>query len=312
MPRERPRWLARWAEAHARAFFFALGKLGRQPLGSLITAAVIGITLALPAGLEVLVRNVSTVGTAWQGTVQATLYLQPGTETDAGEALATQLTAWPEVARADYRSPEANLAEFRSQSGFAEALELLDDNPLPGVILLQPAVGLDEAAVVALMARLDALPAVEAAKLDQQWLSRLNALLRLVTRAVWIVAFGLGLAVMLTVGNTLRLEIEHRREEILVMKLIGAPDAFIRRPFLYSGVAYGLAGSLLAFLLVEGTVLALTGPAALLSALYDSGYAVRGLTLDGALALVLAGPTLGWLGAFWTVHRHLDAIEPGT
>ena len=312
MASERPNWLNRWAEAHARAFFFALGKLGRHPVGSLITSAVIGITLALPAGLEVLVRNVSSVGAAWQGTIQATLYLHETVDEPTGKALAQTLSDWPGVASAEYRSPAVNLAEFRQRSGFDAALALLDDNPLPGVVLLRPAGDLDDAGIRDLMTRLSAREEVAAAKLDQQWLTRLNALLKLVSRAVWIVAAGLALAVILTVGNTLRLEIEHRREEILGMKLVGAPPPFIRRPFLYSGIAYGLAGSLIAFVLVEGTVIAMTGPAVLLAGLYDSGFVVRGLTLDGALALMLAGPALGWLGAFWTVHRHLDTVEPGT
>lgn len=311
MASERPNLLRRWGQAHARTFFFSLGKLTAQPVGSLLTAAVIGITLSLPAGLEVLVRNVSAVSTAWEGSVQASLYLKDNVDDAAGRALAGRLVDDPQVASAHFHSRAENLAEFRELSGFDEALDLLDDNPLPSLIRVQPTDRLPPEAVAALADRLAALPEVDIAKLDQQWLARLHAILQLVSRAVWIIAAGLALAVIITVGNTIRLDIERRREEIVVMKLIGAPDPFIRRPFLYTGAWYGLGGGLFALLLVQGTVLAVAGPASVLSGLYESHFELQGLTLDGALALLLSGLALGWLGAFWTVHRHLREIDPG-
>lgn len=308
---DRPPALQRWAQAHARSFFFSLGKLSRQPVGSLLTAAAIGITLALPAGLQVLLQNVSTVSTAWQGSVQASLFLRDSVDEAAGTALAERLAGREDIAASRYISRAQSLAEFRALSGFSEALDLLSENPLPAVIVVAPAAGLDQGRITDLVETLGTLPEVELAKLDQQWLQRLHSLLHLLSRGVWLLAGGLALAVVVTVGNTIRLDIEHRRDEIVVMKLIGAPADFIRRPFLYTGFWYGLAGGLLAWLAVQLTVLALSGPAETLAGLYGSDYRLRGLGASASLSLLLGGLALGLLGAAVTVQRQLRGIEPG-
>lgn len=308
---ERPSTLQRWAQAHARSFFFSLGKLARQPIGSLLTAAAIGITLALPAGLQVLLQNVSTVSTAWQGSVQASLFLRDSVDEAAGARLAEALGARADIGATRYISRAQSLAEFRALSGFSEALDLLSENPLPAVIVVTPAPDLDQAGVSALVETLGDLPEVELAKLDQQWLQRLHSLLALLSRGVWLLAGGLALAVVVTVGNTIRLDIEHRRDEIVVMKLIGAPADFIRRPFLYTGFWYGLAGGLIAWIAVQLTVFALSGPAETLAGLYGSDYRLRGLSAAATAVMLLSGLALGLLGAAVTVQRQLRGIEPG-
>jgi cell division transport system permease protein len=216
-----------------------------------------------------------------------------------------------DVARVSYISREQSLVEFRELSGFGEALDLLADlNPLPAVIVVTPQRELSAPRVQALVDSLAALPEVEVAKLDLKWLERLRAILAVIERAVLIIAAVLALAVVVSVGNTIRLEIEARRDEIIVMKLIGAPNSFIRRPFLYTGLWYGLAGGALACVLVQGAIFALTGPARRLAGLYESSYALAGLTAEATAIMLASGIALGVLGSAWTVGRHLGRYEP--
>jgi cell division transport system permease protein len=307
---ERASWPRRWLGEHARVLVATLGKLTREPASALLTAAVVGITLALPAGLHVLVQNVSAVSYSWEGSLQASLFLRDSVGAERGRELAATLKRRPGIAAAGYISREQSLVEFRELSGFGEALDLLADNPLPAVIVVTPQRELSRKRMDALMQELAALPEVEVAKLDQKWLDRLYAILAIVERAVLVIAALLALAVVVTVGNTIRLEIENRREEIVVMKLIGAPDSFIRLPFLYTGLWYGLGGGILAWLLVHGALYILSGPAHRLAGLYGSRYELSGLDAQASLAVLAAGLFLGLLGSAWTVARHLSRYEP--
>jgi len=305
-------WVRRWLLDHARVLVATLGRLTREPVSTFLTAAVIGITLALPAGLHVLVQNVSAISYSWEGALQASLFLDDGVTPERGRALVRELEKRQDVARASYISREQSLAEFRELSGFGEALDLLADiNPLPAVVVVTPQRDLPQERMQALMDSLAALPEVEVAKLDQKWLERLYAILGIIERAVLIIAAMLALAVMVIVGNTIRLEIEGKREEIIVMKLIGAPNSFIRRPFLYTGLWYGLAGGLVAWLFVNGATWALAAPARRLAGLYESSYVITGLDAQATAIVLAAGVALGVLGSAWTVGRHLDRYEPG-
>lgn len=306
----RPSAVNRMTSEHARVFFFSLGKLWIQPLGTLLTACVIGITLALPAGLHVLVKNVSAVSVTWENTLQISLFLKDSVTPERGAALAEELGKQIHVSQTLYVSREQSLAEFRQTSGFGEALDLLDENPLPAVVVVTPKRELSKQQITALVTELGQRAEVEQAKLDQQWLERLYALLDIARRLVWLIAALLSLAVIVIVGNTIRLDIENRREEIEVMKLIGAPDGFIRRPFLYTGFWYGVLGGLISLIFVLTALLVVGGPSQQLSALYGSNYAVAGLSFNETLIMFAAGILLGWLGAFWTVARHLSRIEP--
>ena len=309
-PPRPPGAVRRWLRGHRQAIAQTLRHGRAAPLGTLLTAAVVGLTLALPAALHVLVRNAGEVSSAWQGAVQVSFYLEDTVSAAEGAALAATLKADAQVNDTRYISREAALAEFRAHSGFANALDLLDENPLPAVIVLTPEDDLSREAITAVMQRHAARPEVAFAKLDQQWLERLHALLRLVNRAITLVALGIGIAVIIIIGNTLRLEIERRRDEIVVMKLIGASARFIQRPFLYTGVLLGLMGGVLAWTLVQALVLALTGPAAYFASLYGSDYALAGLGWDASLGVLAGGLMLGTAGALWTVKRHLAGVEP--
>ena len=308
---ERAAFAQRWAQEHARVFFATLGRLLRQPVSTFLTAAVIGITLALPAALHVLAQNVNAISYSWEGTLQASLFLKDSVSPERGRELVQALSGRSGIARASYISREQSLVEFRQLSGFGEALDLLADNPLPAVVVVTPQRELDQHQVSRLLDELAQLPEVEVAKLDQKWLERLYAILAIVQRAVLIIAALLALAVVVTVGNTIRLDIENRREEIIVMKLIGAPDGFIRRPFLYTGLWYGLFGGAIAWLLVNLALRALAGPTRYLADLYESSFQLAGLSWESGLLLLAAGVLLGAVGSAWTVGRHLSRYEPG-
>lgn len=301
---------SRWLLDHTRAISATLDALKRRPFGTLLTALVIGITLALPAGLHAVLGGLDAASSGLKGSLRASLFLKDSLDEAAGRQLRAGIAGKRGVAEAAYISREAALAEFKAHSGFGEALDILSSNPLPAVIVVTPDAGLPKAQAQALLDELGTLPEVESARLDREWLERLYAILAVIERLVLLIAAALALAVLVVVGNTIRLDIAARREEILVLKLIGASDAFIRRPFLYTGLWYGLTGALLACLMVVAAGLSLAGPAQALSGLYGVGPGIRALSVDTVFSVFAAGAALGWLAALWTVSRHLGAIEP--
>ncbi len=309
-PELRPNFLVRFAQGHAREMMFTLRRFYGNLSGALLTCFVIGITLALPASLHTMVRNINAVSYSWETTLQASLFLKDSTTPAQATALITKLKTRPGVAEAIYISRDQSLAEFKALSGFGAALDLLETNPLPAVITITPIKGVERTVIDALVVELGQLPEVEVAKLDRQWLDRLYAALSLVQRLVLLIAGVLGLAVIVIVGNTIRLDIEAKRSEIVVMKLIGATNGFIRRPFLYTGLWYGLVGGAIAWLLVHAALLALSAPARELAGLYGSDFRLQGLPLAATLVMFAGGIVLGWIGAWWTVSRHLSGIEP--
>ncbi len=299
-----------YAREHLRVLLFTLRRLVKNPGGSLLTAAAIGITLALPAGLHLVLQNVSLLSYSWESSVQASLFLRDTVSNAEGEALARELTRREGVANATYISREKALAEFRQLSGFGEALDVLQENPLPAVIVVRPHTDHGPQQIDQLVRELGDLPSVDQARLDTAWLERLYAILDIVQLAVQIIGGLLALAIIITVGNTIRLDIQSRREEIVVLKLIGATDAFIRRPFLYTGTCFGLLGGILAWLLVSLGLWTLSSPVEKLASLYQSNYQLSGFGFGPSLALLGGAMLLGWIGSWWTVARHLGEIEP--
>ncbi len=307
-PRRDPRvYLLR----HAEVLLSSLGRMWRNPVASLMTVAVIGIALALPAGLHLLLENARLLSGGWDGSTQVSLFLRRELPPAESRRLTAVLGERPEVAEATLIPREAALEEFRTLSGFGGALDALDENPLPDVIVVRPAPShAAPRAVEALVAELGVTPGVEHARLDMQWVKRLYALMEIVRRGVEVVAVLLGLAVLLVVGNTIRLDIQNRRREIEVAKLIGATDAFIRRPFLYSGAWYGLFGGAAAWLLVSAALWATGGPVQQLALLYQSPFRLVAADAMTVLMLLVGGALLGLLGSWLAVGRHLRAIEP--
>ena len=298
-------------QRHAQVALDSLGRLYRNRVASAMTAAVIAIALAMPAGLYLLLGNLERLSGSWDGQASLSVFLQQDITADKAHTLAAQVRDWPEVESVQLITPSLELAEFGQQSGFADVLGVLEENPLPFVLIVLPAGdSLDPAAASALRERFSKLPETALAQLDLQWVQRLAAILDIAQRVILIISALLALAVMLVIGNTIRLEIQNRREEILVTKLIGATNGFVRRPFLYAGIWYGVLGALLAWLVVEAGFWLLAEPVSRLAGLYHSDFSLETLPLQLLGVLLAGGTVLGLLGSWLAVGRHLAAIEP--
>lgn len=300
-----------WVLQHLQAAVYSFGQMARNPVGSIMTVAVIGIALALPAGFYLILDNAKRVTSGWDMSLQIAVYLKRDVSATAAASLAEELRADDAIRAVKYISRDEALAEFRELSGFAESIDALSENPLPAVMLIQPAgAAADTQSYDSLLERLRRLPTVDQAEFDRLWLERLQAIIETVQRAVMVLSFVLGLAVLLIVGNTIRLGIYNRRSEIEITKLFGATDAFIQRPFLYTGFWHGLLGATFAWLLITGAVLFLRGPVRELATLYASDFRLSGASISQFLILFGSGIGLGLAGSWLAVQRHIKAIEP--
>ncbi len=300
-----------WLERHLQTLVGSLGRLWQQPFSALLTVLVIGIALALPACLHVLVQNVRAASGGWSNALDISVYMKPGTSIDEAKRAAERIGKRRDVSNVTVVKADDALAEFRRNSGFGEALDALKDNPLPHALIVRPAQEFrGPGQVGGLVAELKRLPGVDIVQLDTEWVSRFNAILDIVRRIVLLAAALFALGVLVIVGNTIRLDIENRRDEIEVTKLVGGSDAFVRRPFLYSGAWYGLGGGLIAWLVVAVVILILGEPVRRIAGLYGSNYALQGLGAAGVGALVIGGIALGWLGSYIAATRELRGIEP--
>jgi len=269
------------------------------------------LSLVLPAGLYVLTVNLERLAGGFADSVQLSLFLRPDTAERTALELAGNLRKDPALASVEYVSRQAGLAEFRRQSGFDEALDALGENPLPPVLILRPrTTASDPGTLERLAARVRAIQEVEFVQFDLDWVRRLQALLALAERGFILLAGLLGLGVLLVIAQTSRAAVEGRRTEIEVMKLVGATNAFIRRPFLYAGVLHGLAGAVLAWALLALALALLAAPVETLAAQYGGGFRLQGLGPDGGGGLIVLGGLLGWIGARVAVIAPIGHIEP--
>ncbi|BBH43799.1 permease-like cell division protein FtsX [Pseudomonas sp. KU43P] len=298
-----------WLESHRASLADSLRRLGKQPIGSFFTCLVMAVALSMPMGLSLLLKNVEKLGGSWQRAAQISLYLQLDAGGKEGEALRDEIKSMPGVSDAQYVSREQALEEFQQQSGLGEALRELPDNPLPGVVVVTPT-EVDKPALEALRQRLAELPRVENAQLDLVWVERLAAILKLGDRFVFGLAVMLISALLLVIGNTIRLHIENRRVEIEVIKLVGGTDSYVRRPFLYMGALYGLGAGVLAWGILAFGLNWLNEAVVGLSGLYDSDFALGGVPAADGLSLLIGAVLLGYIGAWIAVARHLNELAP--
>ncbi len=296
-----------WRHHHSISAADSLRRILDHPLASTLTWLVIGIAMALPAALNVGLENARTVSGSWDAPAMITLFLQQDLAPDLEHRLRDELAARGDVEQVSLISRDAALEDFAANSGFADVLESLDSNPLPHQLLVTPAQGVppDD-----LQRELQALEAVDQAILDMAWVQRLNQLMELGRRLVTALGVMLIAGVVLILGNTIRLAIESRRDEIVIVKLVGGSNAFVRRPFLYTGLWYGVGGGAFAAVLVTVAQLFLSGPVSTLAQSYQSDFQLQGIGLIGGLQLVLLGGVLGLAGAWLAVSRHLGDIEP--
>lgn len=289
----------------------SLGRIARHPLATAMTVAVIAVALALPLILDVLLENTRAASANWNQAFELSVYLNSKAAAGQAETLAKQLRGRGDVAAVRVISADQALADFRQSSGFGKALDLLDSNPLPATLVVTPTLAASTPeGTAALKTSIGSLPNVDSVQLDTEWVQRLNAMLEVLKRVVWLAGGLLGLSVVLIVGNTIRLDILNRRAEIEVMKLVGATDGFTRRPFLYSGVWYGLGGGLGAVLVVAIAVAVLSPPLEHLAKLYGSSFHLQGLRLVSAVRILGIAVGLGWLGSWIAATRHIRAVEP--
>ncbi|MEM6406756.1 MAG: permease-like cell division protein FtsX [Pseudomonadota bacterium] len=311
LPHRTPQYPKRrfnWLLQHLQDAISTLGKLCRTPLSSLLTAMVIGIALALPGGFYLIVNPIQHHSQYWTDNASTiSVYLAQHLSEPEINQVHDRIRQEPGVAETRLIDKTQAMAEFRSHSGFGAALDLLDHNPLPAVVLVQPTLSqqrIDQTERLA--ARLQAWPDVDTAQVDLQWLHRFAAITRIATRGVMLLAVLLGIAVLLIIGNTIRLHIHNQQDEIAIMQLVGGTRAFIRRPYLYEGVWYGLSGTLVAYGLLSGAITLIQGPLQQLGSLYQTHLALN--LNDPALALVLGcgSPLLGLSGAWLSVQQHLN------
>jgi cell division transport system permease protein len=296
---------------HLQAFLGSLGRLARAPFATFLTLLVIALALSLPAALKLFVSNAQAATGNFASAVDLSVYLKPDVPLAKAQQLSQAAQQRPDVAAVTLIPADKGLEDFRTYSGFGDALAALKENPLPHVLHVRPkAQASSAAALEALRNYFTAWPEVDLVQVDSEWVMRFNAILEVLRRVLVIAVVLFGIGVLAVIGNTIRLEIQGRRAEIEVTKLVGGSNAFVRRPFLYTGMLYGLGGALLAWGILALIVLLLRDSVATLARLYGSRYVLEGLALADVGTLLGAGVLLGWFGAWISAARHLQRIEP--
>lgn len=294
-----------WVDHHLYSFVASLGRVVRKPWSTLLTVGVMAVALALPLGLWLVLGNVERFSGSVQQSREISVFLKPGIADARVGELADELRGRGDIASVAVKTPTQGLAELRERAGLGEAIDALGENPLPSVLVVLP-----KGDGLMLADSLRTLPEADLVQQDALWLQRLAGWLRFGNRVAWVLAALLGLGALLVVGNTVRLDIQSRREEIGVLQLLGASDGFIRRPFLYLGAWYGLAAGALAIGLLTLAASALRAPIAELAASYGSRFMLQGFAPVNALAVVLGATVLGWLGAGLVTGHFLRQTRP--
>jgi cell division transport system permease protein len=299
-----------WLGRHGRTGRASFSRLLQQPFASLMIILVIAITLAIPAALNLAIKNFTAISAGWDDALDFSVFLDAGVSAGDAEALASLIAQRADVDDVRLITAEEALEEFKEQSGFGSALDHLPDNPLPNTLVVRPSPANTPQSMTLLREELDSLPETELVQVDTEWVQRFHAILDIVQQAIMIGAGLLGAAIIVIIGNTIRLEIQNRRDEIEVTKLIGASNAFVRRPFLWSGFWFGLFGSVFALGLVQYGLYLLKPTVARLAGLYQSGVTMLTLDLRDGLLIVAVGVGLGLAGSWLAAARHMRSIEP--
>lgn len=303
------RRLQAYVDVHVQTARETLRRLVHLRQVSLLTSMVIGLTLALPTGLYVLAYNVQSLLPDWRADAQLSVFFKPGTDLERARDRLREWEHRPDLIRAELITPDDALAQMRQLPGFDAAIAALGENPLPPVVVLWPRIDGDHR-MQSLVEELQRTAGVDRVQFDREWLERLQAVGELIGRLARLMGILFAFAVVMVVGNTIRMEVHSRRSEIEITKLIGGTDRFIQRPFLYAGIGYGLSGALVAWFIVQLSVWIMGGPVNRLAALYQSDARLHGLDLVQAGILILSGMALGGIGAFWSVQRQIRQIEP--
>ncbi|MFD1800869.1 permease-like cell division protein FtsX [Mixta tenebrionis] len=300
-----------WQEQWRYAWRGTLSDMWRQPLATLLTVMVIAISLTLPSVCYMVWKNVSQAAEQWYPTPQLTLYLSKTLDDTAAENVAAALKKEPGVAKVNYLSREEALGEFRNWSGFGGALDMLEQNPLPAVVIVTPELTFqNEKTLQTLRERVQHIDGVDDVRMDDSWFARLAALTGLVGQVATLIGILMVVAVFLVIGNSVRLSIFARRDTINVQKLIGATDGFILRPFLYGGALLGLSGAVLSLILSQALVLRLESVVAQVASVFGTTFRISGLSWDESLLLLLLSAMIGWIAAWLATVQHLRRFTP--
>lgn len=298
-----------WVAHHGYSVVASLGRLLRRPGATLLTVGVMALALALPLGLWVLLQNLQPLAGQVQSSREVALFLNPDVDSARAQAIEKTLSAREDVQSVELVTPEQALTQMRQRDDLAAAIDALGADTaqaaLPNVLRLVPK-GDEQALVTAVQA----LPEVAQVQYDARWRQRLHAWLQLGQRLAQVLMLTLGLGALLVVGNTVRLDVLSRREEIDVLQLLGASDGFVRRPFLYLGAWYGVLAGGIALGVLALVRLALQAPLATLAERYGSAFALHGLPPAQAFAVVVGAGLLGWLGASLVTGHHLRKLRP--
>lgn len=297
-----------WGRRQLYSLFSSLGALVGHPLGTLMTVLVLGISMALPLGLFVAVKNLHGLDLHRDSWGTISVFMEMGVEETIVQEMADRLQL-DFGAGVERVSPEQGLAEFTESSGFGQVVDALESNPLPWVLHVTPEIdrkdGDLQLAAGEIAAWAESQPGVEFVQVDHKWLQRLAGLLSLGDALVLVMAAMLSLAVMVVVANTIRLDVANRAGEIQVLNMVGAPDGFIRQPFLYSGLWYGVMGGCLALILLAACLYYLEAPLERLLHAYGSSFEASGIGIAGGLLVLIVAGGLGLLGAWVSVQRYL-------
>jgi cell division transport system permease protein len=299
--------LRAWARRHAFSLLSSLGSLTRQPIASSMTVIVLAVALTLPTALHVTLDNVERISQGWERLDTLSVFLHAEADEDAAMRLASRLSSWSEVAAVDPISPETGLAELSGQLNLGDLDEQIADNPLPWVLEVAPIPGTP---VPTLVNRVEREALVDMVVVDLQWLERLDAMLAVINQLVILLAVLFAIGVAFIIANTIRMDIQNRREEIEVMALVGATAGFIRRPFLYSGLWYGLLGGTLAWALVRVGLIVLSAPVARLSGSYHTDFQLHAPAPEITAILIIGSGLFGILGSWLVVGQHMRRINP--
>jgi cell division transport system permease protein len=297
--------------SHLRQALAAIGDLIRTPVATAMTVAVLGLSITLPTTLYILVKNFDKVRADTQQAAEISVFIRQDVSVADIEQLQRRLSTWPEIDEVAYVSATQALEEFRQHSGFGDALGYLDNNPLPDVMLIYPAEKHSSpTAAKVLLDKLLQEHEIELGKLDIEWLKRLHAILAAANELVTMIALLLFVSVVLIVGNTIRLDIFNKRNEILVMKLVGATDSFIQRPFLYTGMWYGILGAVMAWITVALLLWWMDNSIAEILSLYRQEFDLQGLDMGAMFSMLFLSVAMGLLGSAISVKRYVAQIEP--
>jgi len=296
---------------HAHALFSSLGKLVRNSFTSAMTIIVMAIAISLASGFYLLVVNMQQLTGGLEATNQISLFLKTSVSDNAGKQLAEEIRKNNAVEKVVLITKQQALTEFKQYSGFGDALNILENNPLPTVIQVLPSNTLNDIqAIENLMMQFNQLAKVDFAQLDMKWVQRLQSIMNIIQKAVFVLTILLGFAVVVITGNTIRLELQNRQDEVLVAKLVGATHAFIQRPFLYTGFWLGFISGLVAWVLVSLILLILQSPIEKLSILYDGSFDLSYFSFVEVLSLLSLSSILSVIGAWVVLHYQLQKIKP--